>query len=187
MSFRILIADDEPLIRSDLKEILVEKGYFVVGEAKDGLEAKNMIDRIKPDVIVVDIKMPKMDGIELAELFAKNYPVIILTAFSEHNLIENAKNAGVMSYLTKPFRENDISPAIELAVSNFLEKSTLTEKVTSLKDQLDTRKLVDRAKGVLMAKMHFSEKRAYRHIQKLSMDKNIQMKDVAELIIAENR
>lgn len=181
--FRILIADDEPLIRIDLKELLEEIGHEVVAETGDGKEALAMLDKAKPDLVILDIKMPGMSGIEVARRISHEYPVIILTAFSERSLIEQAKDAGVMAYITKPFRDGTLTPAIELAVSNYLERASLTEKVTQLKEQLETRKVIDKAKGLLMDKQSLSEAQAYRHIQSVSMNKNKSMKEVAEAII----
>jgi len=181
--FRILIADDEPLIRIDLKELLEEIGHEVVAETGDGKEALAMLDKAKPDLVILDIKMPGMSGIEVARIISHEYPVIILTAFSERSLIEQARDAGVMAYITKPFRDGTLTPAIELAVSNYLEKASLTEKVTQLKEQLETRKVIDKAKGLLMDKQSLSEAQAYRHIQSVSMNKNKSMKEVAEAII----
>jgi response regulator NasT len=181
--FRILIADDEPLIRIDLKELLEEIGHQVIAETGDGKEALALLNKVKPDLVILDIKMPGMNGIEVARKIAHEYPVIILTAFSERSLIEQAKDAGVMAYITKPFRDGTLTPAIELAVSNYLERSALTEKVTQLKEQLETRKVIDKAKGLLMDKQNLSEAQAYRHIQSLSMKKNKSMKEVAEAII----
>jgi response regulator NasT len=181
--FRILIADDEPLIRVDLKELLEEIGHQVVAETGDGKEVLTIIDKIKPDLVILDIKMPGMNGIEVARRITHEYPVIILTAFSERALIEQAKNAGVMAYITKPFREGALTPAIELAVSNYLEKTALTERVAQLKEQLDTRKVIDKAKGLLMDKQNMTEVQAYRHMQTISMNKNKSMKEVAEAII----
>jgi len=181
--FKILIADDEPLIRIDLKELLEEIGHQVVAETGDGKEALAMLDKAKPDLVILDIKMPGMSGIEVARRISHEYPVIILTAFSERSLIEQARDAGVMAYITKPFRDGTLTPAIELAVSNYLERTSLTEKVTQLKEQLETRKVIDKAKGLLMDKQSLSEAQAYRHIQSVSMNKNKSMKEVAEAII----
>jgi AmiR/NasT family two-component response regulator len=181
--FRILIADDEPLIRADLKELLEEIGHQVVAETGDGKEVLAIIDLIKPDLVILDIKMPGMSGIEVARRIAHEYPVIILSAFSERALIEQARDAGVMAYITKPFRDGTLTPAIELAVSNYLEKTALTERVAQLKEQLDTRKVIDKAKGLLMDKQNLTEVQAYRHIQTISMNKNKSMKEVAEAII----
>jgi response regulator NasT len=181
--FKILIADDEPLIRIDLKELLEEIGHQVVAETGDGKEALAMLDKAKPDLVILDIKMPGMSGIEVARRISHEYPVIILTAFSERSLIEQARDAGVMAYITKPFRDGTLTPAIELAVSNYLDRTSLTEKVTQLKEQLETRKVIDKAKGLLMDKQSLSEAQAYRHIQSVSMNKNKSMKEVAEAII----
>ena len=183
MSFRILIADDEPLIRVDLRELLRELGYEVVAEAGDGKEAQELINQVNPDLAILDIKMPGIDGISLARKISKKLPVIILTAYTERQLIDEARDAGVMAYLSKPFREGDLTPAIELAVSHFLKTSQLTDRVAQLKEQLETRKLIDRAKGLLMRAEEINESQAYRRLQKISMDKNKTMKDVAEAII----
>ncbi len=181
--FRILIADDEPLIRIDLKELLEEIGHQVVAETGDGKEALALLNKVRPDLVILDIKMPGMSGIEVARKIANEYPVIILTAFSERSLIEQAKDAGVMAYITKPFRDGILTPAIELAVSNYLERAALTEKVNQLKEQLETRKIIDKAKGLLMDKQNLREAQAFRHIQSVSMNKNKSMKEVAEAII----
>lgn len=184
MSYRILIADDEPLIRTDLKEMLEGMGHEVVAEARDGREALDLAARKKPDILILDIKMPRLSGLEAAKEVADRYPVIILTAYSERDLIRLAQDAGVMSYLTKPFREENLSPAIELSVTHFLEKSELTGRVARLKNELETRKAIDRAKGLLMESEHLTEAQAYRRIQKISMDRNKTLKAVAEAIIA---
>lgn len=181
--FRILIADDEPLIRIDLKELLEEIGHQVVAETGDGKEVLALLNKARPDLVILDIKMPGMSGIEVARKIAHEYPVIILTAFSERSLIEQAKDAGVMAYITKPFRDGTLTPAIELAVSNYLERAALTEKVSQLKEQLETRKIIDKAKGLLMDKQNLREAQAFRHIQSVSMNKNKSMKEVAEAII----
>ena len=183
MSYRIIIADDESLIRADLKELLEDIGYSVIAEAQDGEEALKLVEQHHPDIVILDIKMPQLDGIDVANLISKQYPVIILSAYSERHLIERARNAGVMAYLSKPFREEDLSPAIELAVSQFLEKSALADRVIRLKEQLETRKMVDQAKVLIMKKEGLSEAAAYRHIQKISMDKNKPLKAVAEAIM----
>jgi len=183
MSFQIFIADDESIIRMDLRELLEEIGHQVVGEAKDGLEAVRIIEEKKPELVILDIKMPGMDGISVAREIAKKYPVIILTAYSERDLIRHAREAGVMAYLSKPFRIENLSPAIELAVSHFIEKSELTEKVTKLHEELENRKLIEKAKGLLMKAENLNESQAYRRLQTISMEKNIPMKKVAEAII----
>lgn len=183
MSFRIVIADDETLIRRDLAELLVDLGYLVVGEAKNGKAAIEQIAMQRPDVVVLDIVMPGMDGIEVAREVASEYPVIMLTAHSSPDVVRAARDAGVMAYLTKPFREKDIGPAIELAVTHFVRVSHLSEKVRSLKEQLETRRLVDRAKALLVASDSLSEAEAYRQIQRLSMERNLPMRRIAEGII----
>jgi response regulator NasT len=183
MSLRILIADDESLIRSDLKEMLNELGYEVIGAAKDGEEAMVLIQQLEPDVVILDIKMPKKDGISIAREIAQNYPVIILTAYTERQLVEEARDAGVMTYLSKPFREGDITPAIELAANHFLKTSELAGRISRLKDQLETRKYVEKAKGLLMKKDNLSEDEAYRFLQKISMDKNKSMKEVSQAVV----
>jgi response regulator NasT len=183
MSFRVLIAEDEPLMRMHLKEVLEEQGYAVVGAAKDGQEALDLIGQEKPDIVILDIKMPGPDGLEVASKVAQQIPVIILTAYTERHLIKRAKEAGVMAYLTKPFREKDIDPAIELAVTHFLERSALTDSVARLTSELETRKLVDHAKNLLMTREGLDAVGAYRRLQKTSMDKNKPMREVAEAII----
>jgi len=183
MGYRVLVADDEQLFRIDLRELLEELGYSVVAEAKDGIEALALIQQERPDVLILDIKMPGMDGIEVARIVSNKYPVIMLTAYSERQLVQKAREAGAMVYLTKPFRAGDVSPAIELAVSHFLGKSSLTDRVSRLKEQLETRKVVDRAKGILMKKEGLSEAKAYRRLQEISMNKNKAMKEVAEAVI----
>lgn len=184
MSFRILIADDEPLIRIDLKELLEGIGHKVVGEARDGREAYDLIKQRKPDLVILDIKMPYMSGIELAKKIADRYPVVLLTAYSEQSLIEQARDAGVMAYLTKPFKAEMLSPAIELSVRHFLDKSTLADRVLRLREELDARKLVEKAKGLLMKSENITEAEAYRKIQKLSMEKSKSLRKVAEDLIA---
>jgi response regulator NasT len=183
MSYRILIADDEPLIRADLKELLEELGYQVVAEVRDGLEALDQIEKVTPDVVILDIKMPKLDGLSVANKISDRFPVIILTAYTERHLIEKARKSGVMAYLSKPFRESDLSPSIELAVTQFLKNAQLSEHVSKLQTQLQIRKLVEKAKGLLMTKEGLTEAQAYRKLQKTSMQKNKSMQNVAEAII----
>ena len=183
MSFRILIADDEPLIRMDLRELLEGLGHEVVAEARDGKEALDLANREKPDIVILDIKMPRLSGIEVAKEVASSFPVVMLSAYSDKSLIDQAKDAGVMAYLTKPFREDNIAPALELAVTHFVEKSSLSAQVSRLKEEIETRKLVQRATGLIMGSEHVSEAQAFRKIQKMSMDKNKSMRQVAEAII----
>ena len=182
---RVIIADDESIIRMDLREMLTSLGYLVVGEAGDGLSAVNLARELKPDVAVFDIKMPGIDGIEAARILTeeKIAPIVLLTAYSQRELIERAKEAGVVGYITKPMRESDLTPAIEVAMARFSEFRALEKEVCDLKQALETRKLVDRAKGILMDTQRLTEAEAFRKIQKMSMNKRKPMKDVAEAII----
>lgn len=183
MSFRILIADDESIIRLDLAELLRELGYTVVGAASDGAEARQLIEQLKPDVVILDVVMPKVGGLKLASELAGEYPVILLTAHSSPDLVQAASDTGVMAYLTKPFRTRDIGPAIVLAVSHFLKQTELSDRVATLGEQLETRKLVDRAKSILMTQESLSEPEAYRRLQQFSMSRNLPLKQVARAII----
>jgi AmiR/NasT family two-component response regulator len=182
---RVIIADDESIIRMDLREMLTNLGYLVVGEAGDGRSAVNLARELKPDVAILDIKMPDMDGIEAAKILTEERiaPTVLLTAYSQRDLVERAKEAGVVGYITKPMRESDLTPAIEVAMARFSEFQTLEKEVGDLKQALETRKLVDRAKGILMDTQGLTEADAFRKIQKMSMDKRRPMKDVAEAII----
>jgi AmiR/NasT family two-component response regulator len=182
---RVIIADDESIIRMDLREMLTNLGYLVVGEAGDGHNAVNMARELKPDVAVLDIKMPGMDGIEAARILTeeKIAPVVLLTAYSQRDLVERAKEAGVVGYITKPMRESDLTPAIEVAMARFAEFQALEKEVGDLKQALETRKLVDRAKGILIDTQGLTEAEAFRKIQKMSMNKRKPMKEVAEAII----
>jgi AmiR/NasT family two-component response regulator len=182
---RVIIVDDESIIRMDLREMLTNLGYLVVGEAGDGHSAVNLARELKPDVAIFDIKMPGMDGIEAARILTeeKIAPVVLLTAYSQRDLVERAKEAGVVGYITKPMRESDLTPAIEVAMARFSEFRALEKEVGDLKQTLETRKLVDRAKGVLMDTQGLTEAEAFRKIQKMSMNKRRPMKDVAEAII----
>ena len=185
---RVIIADDESLVRVDLREALTELGYLVVGEVGDGQSAVNMARELDPDVMVMDIKMPGMDGIEAARILTeeKVAPVVLLTAYSQKDLIERAKEAGVVGYLVKPCRETDLTPAIELALARFAEFRALQEEVGNLQEALETRKKVEKAKGILMDKQGMSESEAFRKIQKMSMNTRKPMKEVAEAIILAN-
>ncbi|MBI5304630.1 MAG: response regulator [Chloroflexi bacterium] len=182
---RVIIADDESVIRTDLREMLTNLGYLVVGEAGDGLSAVNAARELKPDVVIMDIKMPDMDGIEAAKLMTqeKIAPVLLLTAYSHRDLVERAKEAGVVGYLVKPFREQEIAPAIDIALARFQEFRELEKEMGGLKETLETRKLVDRAKGILMDQQGLTEQEAFRKIQKMSMNTRKPMKDIAEAII----
>jgi len=182
---RVIIADDESVIRMDLREMLTNLGYLVIGEVGDGRSAVNLARELKPDVVIMDIKMPDMDGIDAAKVLTEERvaPVLLLTAYSQQELIERAKEAGVVGYIVKPFRESDLSPAIEVAVARFAEFRALEKEVGSLKLALETRKLVDRAKGILMDSQGMTEAEAFRKIQKMSMNIRKPMKEVAEAII----
>lgn len=182
---RVLIAEDEALIRLDLAEMLREEGYEVVGEAGDGQEAVELAEQLKPDLVIMDVKMPRRDGIDAAaEIAAKRIaPIVVLTAFSQRDLVERARDAGAMAYLVKPFSINDLIPAIELAVSRFGELAQLEQEVASLSDRLETRKLVERAKGLLQSKQNMSEPEAFKWIQRAAMDRRTTMKRVAEVIL----
>jgi len=182
---RVVIADDESVICMDLREMLNNLGYLVVGEAGDGLSAVNLARELRPDVVLMDIKMPSMDGIDAARILTEEHiaPVVLLTAFSQRDLVERAKDAGVVGYLVKPIQENDLAPAIEIALARFVEFRELEKEVDTLQDQLETRKLVDRAKGILMDSQGLTEAAAFRRIQKMSMNTRKSMKEIAQAII----
>jgi response regulator NasT len=182
---RILIAEDEALIRLDLREMLAEEGFDVVGEAADGEQAVAMATDLKPDLVICDVKMPKMDGIAAAAQIAgrRIAPVVILTAFSQRDLIERARDAGAMAYLVKPFQKRDLLPAMEMATSRFAEIRALEEEVTGLRERLEARKLIERAKGRLMTDHRMSEPEAFRWIQRAAMDTRTSMRAVAEVVL----
>ena len=177
-----MIAEDEALIRLDLKEMLEEEGYVVIGEAADGETAITLTQSLRPDLVILDVKMPVLDGISAAERIAADHlaPVVILTAFSQRELVERARDAGAMAYLVKPFTKADLVPAIEIAVSRFQEISALESEVGTLRDRLEVRKLLDRAKGLLQAQRGITEAEAFRWIQKTSMDRRMTMRAVSE-------
>jgi len=181
----VIIADDESVIRMDLREMLTNLGYLVIGEVGDGRSAVNLARELRPDVVIMDIKMPDMDGIDAAKVLTEERisPVLLLTAYSQKELIERAKDAGVVGYIVKPFRESDLAPAIEVAVTRFAEFRALEKEVGDLKLALETRKSVDRAKGILMDTQRLTEAEAFRKIQKMSMNTRKPMKEVAEAII----
>jgi len=183
---RVLIAEDEALIRLDLREMLEEEGFAVVGEAADGEQAVEMAVDLNPDLVICDVKMPKMDGITAAAQIADKRiaPVVILTAFSQRDLIERARDAGAMAYLVKPFQKRDLLPAIEMATSRFAEIKALESEVTDLRDRLEARKLIERAKGVLMTEHRMTEPEAFRWIQRAAMDNRTSMRAVAELVLS---
>jgi two-component system, response regulator PdtaR len=182
---RVVIAEDEALIRLDLKEMLEEEGYSVVADSGDGESAVASVIELKPDLAILDIKMPVLDGISAAERIAAERlaPVVILTAFSQRDLVERARDAGAMAYLVKPFTKADLVPAIEMAVSRFAEIRALDVEVGTLRERLEVRKLLDRAKGVLQTAHGMSEPDAFRWIQKTSMDRRLTMRKVAEAVI----
>ena len=187
MKYRVLVAEDEALIRLDLVEMLSEAGYQVVGQAADGEQALALAFELKPDLVILDVKMPVMDGITAAEqiVAARLAPVLMLTAFSQTELIERAKDAGAMAYLLKPFSLPDLIPAIEIAVSRHQQILSLESEVLDLGERLETRKLIDRAKALLMRRMSLSEADAFRWIQKASMDRRVSMKEVAQALLSQ--
>jgi response regulator NasT len=176
---RILVAEDEALIRLDLVEMLTEAGYEVVGQATNGVEAVALAKELKPDLAILDVKMPELDGISAAQEIIEISPVLMLTAFSQKELVERARDAGVMAYVVKPFSINDLTPAIEIAISRHLQMRTLREEVADLYERLETRKIIDRAKGILMKAMDLSEPEAFSWIQRSAMDRRLSMKEVA--------
>jgi AmiR/NasT family two-component response regulator len=183
---RVVIAEDEALIRLDLREMLKEEGFDVVGEAADGEQAVALADELQPDLVICDIKMPKMDGIAAAaQIAAKRIaPVVMLTAFSQRDLIERARDAGAMAYLVKPFEKRDLLPAIEMAISRFAEIKALEAEVSGLRERLEARKLIERAKGALMTKHSLTEPEAFRWIQRAAMDNRTTMRAVAEVVLS---
>ncbi|MEV8192485.1 ANTAR domain-containing response regulator [Rhodococcus pyridinivorans] len=182
---RVVVAEDEALIRLDLVEMLREEGYEVVGEAGDGQRAVELAEELRPDLVIMDVKMPRRDGIDAASEIAQRRiaPVVILTAFSQRELVERARDAGAMAYLVKPFSKSDLVPAIEVAVSRFSELSELEREVQGLNERFETRKLVDRAKGLLMEKHAMTEPEAFRWIQRAAMDRRTTMKQVAVVVL----
>jgi response regulator NasT len=181
----VVIAEDEALIRMDLAEMLTEEGYDVVGQAGDGAKAVELAEQLRPDLVILDVKMPVLDGIAAAERIAgqRIAPVVILTAFSQRDLVERARDAGAMAYLVKPFSKSDLVPAIEMAVSRFAEVTLLEQEVADLQDRLETRKAVDRAKSILQQQLQLSEPEAFRWIQKTAMDLRLSMRQVAEGVV----
>jgi len=181
---RIVVAEDEALIRMDLVEMLGEAGYQIVAQASDGAEAISLVAEHKPDLAILDVKMPILDGISAAEEIIATCPVLMLTAFSQRELVDRARDAGVMAYVLKPFTINDLVPAIEIAISRHLQMKTLSEEVADLHDRLETRKIIDRAKGILMAALNLTEPQAFSWIQKAAMDRRLTMKEVAQAVIS---
>jgi two-component system, response regulator PdtaR len=183
---RVVIAEDEALIRLDLKETLDELGYDVVGEAGDGERAVQLADELRPDLVILDVKMPVLDGISAALRIAgaRIAPVVILTAFSQRDLVERARDAGAMAYLVKPFSSSDLLPAIELALSRYAELTALEAEVAGLTERLETRKVVERAKGALQVTRQLTEPEAFRWIQRAAMDQRVSMRAVAEELLS---
>ena len=182
---RVVVAEDEAVIRLDIVEMLREVGYDVVGEAADGESAIRLAEELRPDLVVMDIKMPVLDGISAAERIAKARiaPVVLLTAFSQKELVERARDAGAMAYVVKPFSANDLLPALEIALSRHAEITALESEISDLTDRFETRKLVERAKGLLISSMGLTEPEAFRWIQKTSMDRRLTMREVAETVL----
>jgi response regulator NasT len=185
MSIRIVLADDESIIRMDLKEMLTSLGYVVVGEAGDGRSAVSLARELRPDLVIMDIQMPDLDGIDAARILTQEAiaPVLLLTAYSQQQLIERAKEAGVVGYIVKPFRESDLAPAIEVALARYHEFRTMQAQLQDIQETLETRKLVERAKGLLMDSQGLKETEAFRKIQKASMNSRKSMREVAEAIL----
>jgi two-component system, response regulator PdtaR len=184
---RVVVAEDEAIIRLDIVEILREAGYDVVGEAGDGESAVRLVEEVQPDLVVMDVKMPILDGISAAERIgrARLAPVVLLTAFSQRELVDRARDAGAMAYVVKPFTSADLLPAVEIAVSRFQEITELEEEVSDLTERFETRKRVERAKGLLMTRMGLSEPEAFRWIQKTSMDRRLTMREVADAVLSQ--
>jgi response regulator NasT len=182
---RLVIADDESLIRMNLKETLVGLGYLVVGEAGDGVSVVNLARELRPDLVIMDIKMPKLDGIQAAKVLTEDKiaPVLLLTAYSDRELVDRAREAGVVNYIVKPFRDAELLPAIEIAMARYAEFQEIDKKVGDLTEVLETRKLVERAKGVLMDTQGLKEQEAFRKIQQLSMNTRKSMREIAQAIL----
>lgn len=186
MKRRIVIADDEPITRMDLKEILIEAGYDVVGEASDGFDAVELCKKLRPDMVLMDIKMPLLDGLKASKMInEKQYAgcIILLTAYSDMDVINEATKAGVMGYMVKPIDEKALIPTLEIAWSKQSEFDSMKQNVEAVKGELETRKKIEKAKGVLMRKEGWTEEEAYKYIRKLSMDKRCQMVDIADIIL----
>ena len=183
---RIVVADDEAIIRLDIREMLIDAGHDVIGEAANGEDAVAMTRALNPDLVIMDVKMPQMDGLTASKIITDDQlaPVLLLTAYSQKEIVEQAKGSGVLGYLVKPVREEQLFPAIEIAVSRFEEMKALGEELGLLKESLETRKLLDRAKGILMTAHGFTEQEAYRKMQQYSMNRRMSLKELAEAVIA---
>lgn len=184
---RVVVAEDESLIRIDIVEILRDNGFEVVGEAADGEKAVALAEELRPDLVVMDVKMPLLDGISAAEIITKKKiaPVVLLTAFSQRELVERAAEAGALAYVVKPFTPNDLIPAIDIALTRYQQINALEDEVSDLEERLETRKILDRAKGILNDTMGLTEPEAFRWIQKASMDRRLSMREVAETVIGQ--
>lgn len=182
---RVIVAEDESLIRIDVVETLRDNGFEVIAEAADGEKAVALAEELKPDLVVMDVKMPLMDGISAAEILTKNKiaPVVLLTAFSQRELVERASEAGALAYVVKPFTPNDLIPAIDIALGRYAQIQALEDEVADMAERLETRKILDRAKGILNNTMGLTEPEAFRWIQKASMDRRLTMKEVAQTVI----
>jgi len=186
---RVLVAEDEALIRLDLVELLTDEGFEVIGQAADGEEAVKLARELRPDLVIMDVKMPRMDGIAAAESIAgeRIAPIVMLTAFSQRDLVERARDAGAMAYVVKPFDASDVIPAIEIAMGRFAEIKAIEEELASLEDRFESRKIIDQAKGVLQEGLGLSEPEAFRWIQKTAMDLRKSMREVAEGVISHKK
>lgn len=182
---RVVVAEDESLIRIDIVEILRDNGFDVVGEAADGEKAVSLAEELRPDLVVMDVKMPLLDGISAAEIIAKKRiaPVVLLTAFSQRELVERAAEAGALAYVVKPFTPNDLIPAIDIAMTRYQQITALEDEISDLAERLETRKILDRAKGILNDTMGLTEPESFRWIQKASMDRRLSMREVAQTVI----
>jgi response regulator NasT len=182
---RVVVAEDESLIRIDIVEILQDHGFEVVGEAADGEKAVALAEELRPDLVVMDVKMPLLDGISAAEILSKRRiaPVVLLTAFSQRELVERAAEAGALAYVVKPFTPNDLIPAIDIALTRYQQITALEEEISDLAERLETRKILDRAKGILNDTMGLTEPEAFRWIQKASMDRRLTMREVAQTVV----
>ncbi|GAB3822208.1 response regulator [Tessaracoccus terricola] len=186
---KVLVAEDEALIRLDLVELLTDEGFEVIGQAADGEEAVKLARELEPDLVIMDVKMPKMDGITAAEIIAEERiaPIVMLTAFSQRDLVERARDAGAMAYVVKPFDASDVVPAIEIAMGRFAEIKAIEDELASLEDRFESRKIIDQAKGILQESLDLTEPEAFRWIQKTAMDLRKSMREVAEGVISHRK